>query len=67
MNTRDGQILIVAAGVLSALISYFLRPYLPDTEMALFVFMSGTIIVREIGEWIWPTGEPDATWPEFTL
>lgn len=67
MNTRVGQLLIVSAAALSGSIAFFLRPYLPDTEMALYVFAAGTIFFREIGEWIWPTGEPDATWPEFTL
>jgi drug/metabolite transporter (DMT)-like permease len=67
MNTRRGILIFLGSMAVWGVAIYFLRPYLPDGEIAFFTFLAGLVATAIIAERFWRVEEPPMTWPQIGL
>lgn len=67
MNTKRGILIILGSVAVWGVAIYFLRPYLPDGEIAFFTFLVGVWASVVIAAWFWGVEEPPMTWAQVGL
>jgi hypothetical protein len=67
MNTRRGILIFLGSMAVWGVAIYFLRPYLPDGEIAFFTFLAGLVATAIIAEGFWRVEQPPMTGPQGVL
>jgi hypothetical protein len=67
MNTRRGFLILLGSMAISGVATYFLRPYLPDEEVALFTFLAACAASAIVAEGFWRVEQPPMTGPQGVL